>query len=65
LAGYNIGNVQQFLKNFDSGFCFVYYCSEKEIRAGFDLSDRIIALLVACAAVDWKVCKSPIALYQA
>jgi hypothetical protein len=29
---------------FDSGFCCVYSCSEKKIRAGFYLSDRTIPL---------------------
>jgi hypothetical protein len=28
----------------NSGFCCVYSCSEKKIRAGFDMSDRTIPL---------------------
>jgi hypothetical protein len=35
--------------NFDSGFCCVHSCSEKKIRAGFDMSDRTIPLSVDIA----------------
>jgi hypothetical protein len=59
LAGYNIGNVQQFLKKYlqcvlaariltvDFVVCTLVVKKKKTIRAGFDMSDRTIPLLVS------------------
>jgi hypothetical protein len=63
LAGYNIGNVRQFLKRylqcllaariFTVDFVVRTLAVKKKIRARFDMSDRTIPFLVKLWAIEW------------